>query len=287
MMRQFGNGDIIVSTHEGYTYDVYYDPAYGTVKIEYLGKFPEGGNGSGGEGSGDSGISFPSIKARYERSVALIFAEAKDDSGIAKIELIYKEEIKGTVNNPTGEVEFDASELGTGWYKLKATANNGKYRYAWVRVTNVTDKLVKPIITYDPGEPNGKAGWYTSPVRVTISTESVAAKEVHYILSGVNTAGGDEGVVVPLTEGTDGVKSISFMIGEGEYSRSGVTTVVAWTEDGKGLKCKEDAIEDVKFDNVKPQITSAVVNATKGKDRERKDTGWIVSKGTIEINRKR
>ena len=52
-----------------------------------------------------------SIKARYERSVALIFAEAKDESGIAKIELIYKEEIKGTVNNPTGEVEFSVPSV--------------------------------------------------------------------------------------------------------------------------------------------------------------------------------
>ena len=41
--------------------------------------------------------------------------------------------------------------MGTGWYQIKATANKtGAYRYAWVKVGNVSENLTTPTIVLSP-----------------------------------------------------------------------------------------------------------------------------------------
>ena len=172
------NGDIIVIVDKGYIFQVYYDSIYGKIKIDYIGKVPEGGGGTGE----DIINSLPTVKARYEKSIASIIVEAKEPkNGIEKIEIIYKGEVIITKNNPKQEETFDISKYGSGEYKVKATAKNtGVYRYAWVNVTNISERLTKPVIALSPSEPDGQNGWYRNAVNVTITTDSPSAKEIHY-----------------------------------------------------------------------------------------------------------
>ena len=172
------NGDIIVIVDKGYIFQVYYDSIYGKIKIDYIGKVPEGGGGTGE----DIINSLPTVKARYEKSIASIIVEAKEPkNGIEKIEIIYKGEVIITKNNPKQEETFDISKYGSGEYKVKATAKNtGVYRYAWVNVANISDRLTKPVIALTPSEPDGQNGWYRNAVNVTITTDSPSAKEIHY-----------------------------------------------------------------------------------------------------------
>ena len=172
------NGDIIVIVDKGYIFQVYYDSIYGKIKIDYIGKVPEGGGGTGE----DIINSLPTVKARYEKSIASIIVEAKEPkNGIEKIEIIYKGEVIITKNNPKQEETFDISKYGSGWYQVKAVANKtGAYRYAWVKVNNISDRLTKPVIALSPSEPDGQNGWYRNAVNVTITTDSPSAKEIHY-----------------------------------------------------------------------------------------------------------
>ena len=172
------NGDIIVIVDKGYIFQVYYDSIYGKIKIDYIGKVPEGGGGTGE----DIINSLPTVKARYEKSIASIIVEAKEPkNGIEKIEIIYKGEVIITKNNPKQEETFDISKYGSGWYQVKAVANKtGAYRYAWVKVNNISDRLTKPVIALTPSEPDGQNGWYRNAVNVTITTDSPSAKEIHY-----------------------------------------------------------------------------------------------------------
>ena len=146
-------------------------------------KYQDGGGGGNNGGTGEDIInSLPTVKARYEKSIASIRVEAKEPkNGIEKIEIIYKGEVIITKNNPKQEETFDISKYGSGEYKVKATAKNtGVYRYAWVNVANISDRLTKPVIALTPSEPDGQNGWYRNSVNVTITTDSPSAKEIHY-----------------------------------------------------------------------------------------------------------
>jgi len=172
------NGDIIVTVDRGYVYQVFYDSVYGKVEVDYIGKVPEGGGGE------DVVKNLPTLKARYEKTIASIVAEARDEkNGIEKIEIIYKGQIVETHTNPKAEEYFDASQYGNGWYQVKATSNKtGAFRYAWVKVTKVSDKLTAPKISLSPAEPDGDNNWYKTEVNVTITTDSPSAKDIHYRL---------------------------------------------------------------------------------------------------------
>ena len=168
------NGDIVVIVDKGYIFQVYYDSINGKIKIDYIGK---------DKGEGGSIIdALPTIKARYEKTIASIIVEASEPkNGIEKIELIYKGKIVETRNNPKPEERFDIRKYGSGRYQIKATAKNtGAYRYAWVKVGNVSEKLTKPTIVLSPEIPDGQNNWYKTPVNVTITTDNENNKEIHY-----------------------------------------------------------------------------------------------------------
>ena len=88
-----------------------------------------------GEAGGEEGLdkileSYPKIEGRYEKSIASVLATASIAKGkIAKIELIYKGEViekETRTSNLEKEQRFEIKEYGTGWYKVRATADNRK-----------------------------------------------------------------------------------------------------------------------------------------------------------------
>ena len=145
------NGDIIVTVDAGYIYQVIYDEETGETDVEYVGQ--------------EDGTEMLTLTARYDKSTGIIEAQASCDGGIARIELIYKGETVQEVTSDTANFEVEE----TGWYQVKATANNGKTRYVNVRVTG---RLEGPIIaiTSNGEQENGWYGKDNIPVEVTIST---------------------------------------------------------------------------------------------------------------------
>ncbi|MCI8518977.1 MAG: hypothetical protein HFJ51_02460, partial [Clostridia bacterium] len=222
------NGDIIVTVDKGYVYQVFYDSVYGKVIIDYIGKVPDGG---------DAASSLPTLKARYEKSIASIIAEARDEkNGIEKIDIIYKGQIVDTKMNPGKEERFDASKYGNGWYQVKATSNKtGAIRYAWVRVTKIDEKLTPPLIILSPATPDGDNNWYRTQISVTLTTNSPSAKDIHYRLV-------RNGITAPEEE--DIVYNEAFKI-----DSLGQTEIYAWTTDG-GYYSSEESTENLKFDNI-------------------------------------
>lgn len=87
------NEDILVTTIEGYVFQVYYNETYGDIFVEYIGK--------------DAGKEFPNLKARYEKKLASIIAETK----ASKLELIYRGEVKEpSIEKPKGEQKISVEE---------------------------------------------------------------------------------------------------------------------------------------------------------------------------------
>ncbi|MCI8397543.1 MAG: hypothetical protein HFJ52_08065, partial [Clostridia bacterium] len=209
-----------------------------------------------------------------EKSQASIYTTAEDKKhGIAKIELIYKDEVKQTKDKPTGEQKFDVSEIGTGWYKVKAISNSGAVKYEWVKVTNVSDKLTTPEITIET-ESIQKNGWYGADkkeVWIKISTNSPSAKTMHYTLSGAQTQAEKIESLSETSEGAE--KSIRFQITE-----IGITNVVAWTQDETDKYQSEEARDSIKYDNKAPEITTIEENGTVG------ENGWYTSDIELKIN---
>ena len=252
-------GVIIVRVVEGYIYQVYYNSKYGKIIVDNLGKdIPQ------------EDIDALMVKGRYQKSIAAIFGEAEDKvHGVKQLDLIYKDEYVGeTKQNPQGEQKWQVEKIGTGWYKIKGTSNSGAIKYAYVKVTNVSDRLTVPTITIEP-QGEQKAGWYGADKKelwIRISTNSVSAKEIHYTLSGAHVV---DDHVEQIAEGNS-ERSIRFQITE-----TGITNIIAWTEDGNGYQ-SEEATDVVKFDNVIPVITRADIEGTTG------NNGWYKS-ATVSI----
>ena len=245
------NTDMLVRVTDGYVYQVYYDSLYGVVFVEYVGK--------------DDGKEFPTMKARYEKSHARVYAESKYSEGsISKIEMVYRGEIKDPIReNPTGEQWFDVENIGTGWYVVRATSNTGKLRYAWLRVRTVSDKLPKPVITLNPSKPQGGGDWYNTPVTVTITADLPKGASIYYSLPDVNNP-------------ESGEQKIKY---EGPFviSKLGASTIRAWTEDEAGLTSLEDDIRSIKIDTEKPTITH------KETSPKAQVGGWYKADVTVEI----
>lgn len=248
------NEDILITTVEGYVFQAYYNSTYGTVYVEYVGQ-DEKVKGAKGN--------FPNLKARFEKSLASILTETRVEGGkVEKLELIYRGEIVQEKVPEAGEMRLDVEGLGTGWYKIRVTTEQGKRRYAWVKATTISEKLTPPIITLEPASPNGEANWYvTKPVKVNMVTDSVSATEIHYTITGAKIQ--EE----TIAQG----KSTNF-----DIETSGIMLITAWTEDGRGYQSEEVQIE-IKLDAVKPEITKAELTGEKGAN------GWIISNGEIKI----
>lgn len=151
--------DIIVIVDVGYIYQVYYNETIGEMNVDHIGQ--------------EDGNSRPTITA-YNNEM-MIEAEAECEGGIARIELIYKEQIIQTQNGD--RASFKVEE--TGLYKVKAVANNGKERYVYVQITG---RLRGPFIEVTS---NGEkeSGWYGGDgvaVEITISSEENEIVGINY-----------------------------------------------------------------------------------------------------------
>ena len=222
------NHDILVVSKEGYVFQVYYNNVYGRLELDFIGK-----------DTGD-GAPYPTVTAEYQQSIASILAKARVETGeIAKVELIYRGEVRGTIENPkdkedsNGKVRFKVEDIGIGIYKVRATTDKGKVRQTWVEVSNVDEKMIPPEIKADK-EPNS-AGWYSGeksiegsskvPVTMTLTGEG----ELRYrIVKGI----------AEITEKDDGYiiteEGISYKeTGAFSLSETGLYTIYAWRTDGK------------------------------------------------------
>ena len=217
------NGDIIVTVDAGYIYQVIYDEETGETDVEYVGK--------------EDGTEMLTLTARYDKSTGIIEAQASCDGGIARIELIYKGETVQEVTSDTANFEVEE----TGWYQVKATANNGKTRYVNVRVTG---KLEGPIIaiTSNGEQENGWYGKDNVPVEVTISTENAETVGIYYKKNTDTDYTYVEGKSTVLTINT-----------------AGRTVIYAYAVDASGAESEISSLE-VKYDNVAPTIGAAALS---------------------------
>ena len=120
----------------GDLFEIYYDGVNGIIKIEYLGKVDPGDVGKDPEEGGESNLdkyikASPKITARYEQVIATIKAKAEIEAPgkLAKVELIYQDKVidkETKTSNLTEEISFNVKQYGTGWYKVRATAENRK-----------------------------------------------------------------------------------------------------------------------------------------------------------------
>ena len=223
--------DIIVTVNEGYVYQVMYDEPTGMIEVEGLGEEDEN--------------AIPSLIASYNKKTGMIEAEAACEGGIARIELIYKGVI---VQKQDGAVaNFDVEE--TGWYKVRAVANNGKIRYAMVRATV---KLVAPtIVIVSSGEKEND--WYGKdnvPVEVRISIEDEKLVGIYY----------KKNTDVDYTYAYGREKNITI-------DTSGRTVIYAYGVDLDGAETDTTRLE-IKYDNEKPTLGNIQV------EPEAQANGW-------------
>ncbi len=184
------NGYIYVETTDDDLYEIYYDGETGTIKIEYIGKKDKD------KTLEETLKSYPKIDATYSEETGKITASATVENGtIEKMELIYKGSVieKETKTENLGkEQTFDARQYGPGWYKIKVTASNGKWRNKWVKASNLDVSIKQPTIIIEPAEPNGDNGWYKrtkeegkdteieTKVKVTIQANNSDADCIYY-----------------------------------------------------------------------------------------------------------
>ena len=130
--------DIIVISKEGYIFQLVYDDVYGSLKVEYLGKDPSGGGGSG-EGSIDEALKYiPNVTGRYDKLNTKIVGTASVAKGsIKKLEIIFK---RSSLSPDEGSDLSNISKTITegGIYEIKATTDRGITRSAYVRVNSLS-----------------------------------------------------------------------------------------------------------------------------------------------------
>ncbi len=102
--EETSEADIIVTVENGYVYDIFYDSIYGKINIDYIGKIdPSRGSAE------DLAKLLPKLKLDYEPITAIITATASSEEGeIEKVEIIYKGEVKETVENRDNSNPFIA-----------------------------------------------------------------------------------------------------------------------------------------------------------------------------------
>ena len=155
--------DILLTTTDGYVFQIYYNSAYGVFYVEYIGK-----------GNEDE---FPTLTASYTRSTQEITADVTGGAGrVDYIELYYKGEKIGE-----GDTSNHLSKKITapGWYTIKTETSKHKIRYAYVRVETLDGSLRRPSINVTEGEA-GTSDWYKSNVKVTISSNETDVNKIYY-----------------------------------------------------------------------------------------------------------
>ncbi|MCI8396290.1 MAG: hypothetical protein HFJ52_00950 [Clostridia bacterium] len=145
-------------------------------------------------------------------------------------------------------------------------------KYAWVKATNLSDKLTIPEITIET-EGNPVNGWYGADKKelwIKVSTNSPSAKEIYYTLLGAHIQEETKG---ELKE-ENGMKYIKVPITE-----IGLTRIIAHTEDGNGYSSEENSLE-VKFDNIPPILEVPIRTGTEGTN------SWYKSDIDVMVNAK-
>ncbi len=234
--REDTNDDIIVTTVEGYIYQIYYDEVTEQKFIEYVGKENKG--------------TLPNLVTKYNKENATLSAEVKNTSevDVEKIELIYRGEVLETKNSNT--VTFSNLQY-TGWYMVRVTAKSGQMRYAWIRGSSTVIAPNIEIIS-DGVAVNDWYGADQVPLKVRISTDNPTAKAIHYTLGGV--VSGDK-----TEEGTSVELEAEFKDAQGR-SKSGTITITAYVLDGldENANQSETATRDINYDNIKPTLAKKI-----------------------------
>ena len=234
--------DIIVTTTDGYIYQVYYDEETGKKEINYIGK--------------EDGEGIPEITASYDKVKAEITAKAECKGGIKEIHLIYKKEIVQT--QPGETANFNVQK--TGWYQIKAVANNGKTRSTWIRISST---VIAPLIEVisDGEQENDWYGKDDKPVEIRISTDNETATRVYYKTNKDDDFTFVEGRVASLT-----------------IQDPGRTIIYAYVTD-KYENESEQASKEIKYDNIHPLVGELEIDGTK------ENEPWYKSEEvTIKIN---
>ena len=239
--REDTNDDIIVTTVEGYIYQIYYDEVTEQKFIEYVGKENKG--------------VLPNLKTSYNKEKATLSAEVTNTSDVEvdKIELIYRGEVLETKND--AKVTFSNLQY-TGWYMVRVTAVSGQMRYAWIRVSSTV--IAPKIEIISEGKPvNGWFGADQKPLIVKISTDNPTAKGITYFIAGAISKDNTrvEGKEVTLEKELQ--KDVGITV-------SGTITITAWVDDGEGGNESETATVDINYDNIKPTLAETITPEKSG-----------------------
>ncbi len=246
------NEDIIIKTTDGYVFQIYYDEINGQKFIEYIGRNDE--------------KDFPTVIATYDKIKSKIQVSAKaEDTGIEKLDLIYKGEVIKSISEANTEFEVK----GTGWYIIKVTSKTGKLRYAWVRVAGT---LLAPKIEVDT-EKSGKQekGWYgadNKAVEIKITAEGEKAQKIHYTI--------DKWKNDTYVEKEEGNNKIETRI---KINKLGTTIIYAYTVDKDGNESEMSRLE-IDYDNLPPEINEIEIE---GKSRRE----WMENRRCNNIAKKR
>lgn len=134
------NPDIIVTSKEGYVFQVTYDDIYGSFKIDYIGKNPGGttGGGSGEEGIDEMLKYIPRVTGKYDKVNTQIIGEAEVSKGSIKtLEIIFQgKTLAPDAGSNTAKLVKTIDEVGI--YQIKATTDKGISRTAYVRVNSLS-----------------------------------------------------------------------------------------------------------------------------------------------------
>ena len=131
------NRDILVTTEEGYIFQVVYDSDTGNFKVEYGGK-------------GDIS-DFPRVVATYNKATSTIEATASVSKGnIESLEIIFNGQSLKVDEGSTNE-KLIKKIVESGLYQVKATSDKGKTRSAWIRVTDLNGNMTGPNIEVTKG----------------------------------------------------------------------------------------------------------------------------------------
>lgn len=252
------NDDIVVITKEGYTFQIYYETTYGEIFLEYLGTV--------GNKTTDK---IPRLIATYEGGNIICTLDTSS-STIENLTLIYQGKIVDSKTNPSEETTFKIESKNTGWYTVKTTSKENYIRYAWIRVSNITDKIPSPTIEITNNPKQGTGKWYVTSPTVTISVESLDTEQtIYYTLTGA----------MQQTE-----TAILGNSQEIEISEPGLTRITAVTkENGKESKSQTLIIKYDDEETNKPTLNDLKLEATYGEIIENSEYRWILSEGTIEI----
>ncbi|MCI8396750.1 MAG: type II secretion system protein [Clostridia bacterium] len=114
-------GNITAQVVEGYIYQIYYNSIYGKIEIDYIGKDKD-----------PDDLNALTLTARYEKTVTSIFATAEDKKkGVAKLEIIYKDETKQTKEKPSRRAKIQCRRNR---HRLVQSKSNLKQRSSKIRM---------------------------------------------------------------------------------------------------------------------------------------------------------